>query len=84
MSYRTLVRIRLTDAYSKRSTEAAFSLKHSFAENLCMLNRLLTENGEDPLRPDAWVYEKNTMRHYDEYRILESMNISDGMSFILF
>ena len=81
---KTAVLLYLTDSVTRQEYEVFFSMDHTFAENLDTLRKLLVQSGQPPLRQDCLVYEKDTMRHYDEHRILADMNLSDGACFILF
>ena len=78
------VLLYLSDAVTGQEYEVFFSLDHTFSENLSVLREILEETGQDPLRQDCLVYEKDTMRHYDEHRILSDMNLADGSRFVLF
>jgi hypothetical protein len=48
-----------------------------------VLNELLSCRGRPPVRDGCLIYEKNTMRHYDEHRILKDMHLVDGSEFVL-
>ena len=78
------VTVFLMNPAVQREYEAEFSAKHTFAQNIEVLNTLLKQAGQPCFSSGGWIYEKDTMRHYDEHRILESMNICDGMHFIVF
>ncbi|MBR3357652.1 MAG: hypothetical protein IKG46_07445 [Solobacterium sp.] len=82
--HKTAVLLYLADSVSQQEYEVFFSLDHTFADNLDTLRALLQQNGQPPLRQDCLVYEKDTMRHYDEHRVLAEMNLSDGARFVLF
>ncbi|MBR4444395.1 MAG: hypothetical protein IKS37_00675 [Solobacterium sp.] len=73
----------LYDVWNRNVYEVFFHTEYSFRDNLAVLNELLSYRGKPPVRDGCLIYEKNTMRHYDEHRILKDMHLVDGSQFVL-